>query len=669
MKTFKVSIMLLIFLRIICKSENQNTPLPSADGIYFDEVGNLFLSPTQWKFINYVDLHPIKELWKQTKEHSAQVLNVCHKHENKTWYFLTDCRPYEAFSKSKIKYVDSLSDVVSSYLTEPIRRKRGLFDIIGDISKVMFGTATESEIKEYQEHINTIESEQKEFLKIASEQMTVVKSAILTFNSTIFRIQANERNLAQGLKNFSEQASKSVHALEIATTTVEILNEHIRQVQRGIEESQYSFDILVDAFIHAQDGVLQPHLVTPMKIKSYMDHSKLKDDLDFPPFHISELAKLITPIIYSYKNYLVYVLQIPLVSTNQFQLYKIVPFPKQIEDNTFMYIDVTKTYIFKDSLHHKYGKMTLNELHQCFQPNDINFVCKEKTPVFTYIPNVDCEATLLHVSTNAIPSVCEKRIVKLTNTQWIPLYLSNDWLYVAPKPERFAILCPNQATNNIELKNQGRLHLSRGCKGYSATATLFASSQIEVNRTDKDILPVISSTYDCCFDEEIKSELPKLTLETPLLNILNSVDDLRMASHKVSEVENMINSEKQKKFTTNNLFHHGLTWLGSLVIILLVVVCICCSCCCCKCCRQCSFWLWDKWSPKECWEQTKSRCFIVNNYQPVVSYDVPKGSPTPSVHSLPAVISGVATEQPRSEQGMSLRPLSQRSNRYNQQVR
>ena len=62
----------------------------------------------------------------------------------------------------------------------------------------------------------------------------------------------------------------------------------------GIEECQHTFEILVDAFLHAQDGVIQPHLITISKIKDMMRRESLPDGLDFPSFPSLQLSRLST---------------------------------------------------------------------------------------------------------------------------------------------------------------------------------------------------------------------------------------------------------------------------------------------------------------------------------------------------------------------------------------
>jgi hypothetical protein len=67
------------------------------------------------------------------------------------------------------------------------------------------------------------------------------------------------------------------------------------------------------------------------------------------------------------------------------------------------------------------------DLQSCFKPNELHFVCQETVPIQTYVPNEDCEATLLHPSTASPPDkVCEQSILTLESTYWVPLYMSNE---------------------------------------------------------------------------------------------------------------------------------------------------------------------------------------------------------------------------------------------------
>jgi transcriptional regulator of met regulon len=61
-----------------------------------------------------------------------------------------------------------------------------------------------------------------------------------------------------------------LNKVQYQADSVIILNENIRKVQRGLTECQHTFEILVEAFLHAQDGIIQPQLITMVKLRSMM---------------------------------------------------------------------------------------------------------------------------------------------------------------------------------------------------------------------------------------------------------------------------------------------------------------------------------------------------------------------------------------------------------------
>jgi hypothetical protein len=125
------------------------------------------------------------------------------------------------------------------------------------------------------------------------------------------------------------------------------------------------------SILHAQDGITQPQLIPMVKIKSMMRKESLPDGLEFPSFPSVELSKLITSIIYSQDSYLVYVIQIPLIRSTAYNLYKIQPFPARQQDRVFVHTESTKDFIFVDTMRQRFGKMNYPDLQACIKPNEI----------------------------------------------------------------------------------------------------------------------------------------------------------------------------------------------------------------------------------------------------------------------------------------------------------
>jgi len=311
-----------------------------------------------------------------------------------------------------------------------------------DILKFLFGTLTQSDAQKYTQHIQKLENEQQSFLRISQEQIIILKSAITSFNLIMRKVNKNEKILTENLQRLNQLVVDEINKMQSQLDSVLIINDNIRQIQRGINECQHTFEILVGAFLHAQDGIIQPQLITIAKVKDMMDELSLLDGLDLPPFPSLEFSCLATPIIFSKQIYLVHILQVPLSESTMYQLYKIQPFPFQQQDNIFVYIEAKRDYILVDAMRYKYGKLNHQELQACFTPNELNHVCQETVPILTYIPKEDCEATLIHPSTVSFPpKVCEQGLLRLESTYWIPLHMSNERLFITTSNEIFTVLC------------------------------------------------------------------------------------------------------------------------------------------------------------------------------------------------------------------------------------
>ena len=100
------------------------------------------------------------------------------------------------------------------------------------------------------------------------------------------------------------------------------------------------------------------------------------------------------------------------------------------------------------------------------------------------------------------------------------------------------------------------------------------------NNNEKDINPPLSLEYGCC-TPEIKTVDRNIHLELPLKSLVNRLEDLKLASHKVEELDKIISEQewiiKQSRYNS----HLSLSYIGMFTTSL--VMFILSYCCCCKC--------------------------------------------------------------------------------------
>ena len=89
-----------------------------------------------------------------------------------------------------------------------------ILDIGGYILKFLFGTLTQSDAQKYTHHIQILEDEQRTFLRISKEQMTVLKSAITSFNITMQKVNRNEKLLAENLQRLNQIVVDEINRMQ-----------------------------------------------------------------------------------------------------------------------------------------------------------------------------------------------------------------------------------------------------------------------------------------------------------------------------------------------------------------------------------------------------------------------------------------------------------------------
>jgi hypothetical protein len=70
--------------------------------------------------------------------------------------------------------------------------------------------------------------------------MAIIKTTITSVNSTLQKVNQNEKVLKGGLNKLLNYSMHKINELEEEIGNVNIINEQFRLIQRGTEESQHS---------------------------------------------------------------------------------------------------------------------------------------------------------------------------------------------------------------------------------------------------------------------------------------------------------------------------------------------------------------------------------------------------------------------------------------------
>jgi len=149
------------------------------------------------------------------------------------------------------------------------RCKRGVFNFIKCISKILFGTLDNEDANYYSDKINSLEKEQLEFLRLSKEHITVVKSTLRSLNSTLLAVSDNEKILSKDLEDMAKHINKQdveVKRIFTASSMMLTVNEHSVQLNRAIDECRAEYEILIDAIMNTQKEYFNHKLLQLLRL-------------------------------------------------------------------------------------------------------------------------------------------------------------------------------------------------------------------------------------------------------------------------------------------------------------------------------------------------------------------------------------------------------------------
>jgi hypothetical protein len=284
-------------------------------------------------------------------------VDFCKAHKQTYWINLTDCTKITRYIDNQIKEVEDLKSIVRQLTRIENKNyscfKRGVFNFIGGISKILFGTMDNEDASYYAEKISSLEKEQIDFLKLSKEQITVVKATLMSVNSTLLAVSENEKVLLKGLEEMAKH-----------------INEHTMQMERAINECRREYNILIDAIMDSQKGILQPHIITPAQIVKQMKASQadIPSELSLPIPLSATYQNLIVNIIdfdvFIKDQFLVYVIRLPLTDHVNYNVYHVLPLPIKIKnaETSFTVILPEREYLLMDIAKQYYARLKADEI-------------------------------------------------------------------------------------------------------------------------------------------------------------------------------------------------------------------------------------------------------------------------------------------------------------------
>lgn len=569
-----------------------NQPLERLAGVYFENLADLHIFRDHWKFVNYVNLTPLEEKEKILKFYTKKIDLLCYSNygHDITCSGLQELQRIERrlanlkINRETVNDLIGRSDDVKEF--DKQRFKRGVFDFVGQVAKILFGTLDSSDANYYNEQIDLTYNNSKQLTNLYKKQISIIQATIGNFSNTFASNNIKFKEIDFNLETLNKQilkGSKTVTEVQLNT----MVNSYLLECSEMSLEYELELEILTDAILLARRGLIHPKILTPKELFNNLKETRYAiSDKQLPvPLEPDQFTNLIdvSEISIFYKNHrLIYIIEIPLIEQKNFILYHAIPLPiKQSEREIYAFINPIHTYLGLRSDKQLYTHLTEHDISKCKKINSI-MICKQTDLLYQVSTIHNCESELLKSARlESILKECDVRIMRIHNTVWYQLKTTNSWLYTAPRNETLHILCKDNKPRQTQLFSTGLIKLSADCDAISDNALLRSQTIGAINTIEKNYIPDVRlNTSKLC--EDLKKRNVNIS-DLHLLNIGKSpnldVNLLKTASSALDEIYKEA-EELGKHHRSETLygkvigwFHYLLYTITSLIILYIATKC------------------------------------------------------------------------------------------------
>lgn len=388
-----------------------------------------------------------------------------------------------------------------SHLLDTRSRRSAWIGGGGTVLKYIFGTLDEDDGIRYNEAIESVQTDQKKLATLMKENILVTTSVISKFNDTLNRIKINEANLNQAI----DKLSSGLQNVSIKTDEL-LVQSYADQILINLETAilvlSFQIEDIVNSILFSSHNIIHPSIINSQQLYKELaegyrhlpDDSKLPIILDLNSIHfILNISKI---ICYYVDSKIIFVLQIPLVSTKEFMLFHTIALPIPHSENkssSFSLVIPNSKFIAmtKDKVHY----CNLDSLDYCKTPTANDYIC-DVTNVYASDARPSCESELMSKVISEIPVQCETKFIYGKIDIWKPIN-NNKWIYVQTIPNKISIDCMNSKLYEDNISGTGIITIPSGCTGYCRSTTLLPKN-IPINVTSPVKIPDFNLLDDSC---------------------------------------------------------------------------------------------------------------------------------------------------------------------------
>ena len=277
-------------------------------------------------------------------------------------------------------------------LTLHTQSKRGLLNIIGSVSKSLFGTLDEDDLTLINKNIDKLFDSNNNMKIIIANQSALIKQVL------------NDERLqtVSAVNNDLEDLTNTVHKDEI-------LGSLLIHTEFLISELHININEIIETIILGKRGIINPQFVKANQflttLKQITDKNFLTNHITLEPANFQTLLDISSLKISVRNNKLLYFIRVPLLENAKWKIIKIYPIPIQ-KDEIFLAPVIEEPIVF--SSEDQYLPVDEAYMNKYCKRTTMLQICKFTHPCCSKTGMKDCELELMDHSVSGTMPYAEQ---------------------------------------------------------------------------------------------------------------------------------------------------------------------------------------------------------------------------------------------------------------------
>ncbi|KAL4088679.1 hypothetical protein QTP88_023763 [Uroleucon formosanum] len=521
-------------------------PVKNQQGIYYESHGVARLSHVSWELVISLDVQLLISKYHVIMAHYQATMTICENMKNRFGNVEIEeiCSLFiQQFSRATLPYLNEIEAnhkrLMLAINNDDNRVRRGLGHTFRRMANVLYGVCSKIDVEFIINQITELNRSKVPSKSNIPEKIRFLQAEV---NHSTQQLELQQQKVEQNLQYLQAQTNLTIQNLNKSAFRTKVLEQSLL-FELVLNKYAYETQNLISIINTALDGKIHTSVFTPQHIIKEL----LEIKVDLPigntfPLEVdieslNEILRISEKNILFKDNYLIYVIEIPLITSEEYSIYHPIPLPIPHSEQTIFLVDPEIDYLGVSRDNENFIALDNAKWEECTTLKPYT-VCRGNQHVQHCAESDVCVVSLL-VNNQFNPDHCKFKFVSLKAPIWHQLVQTNSWIYYTQQ-EVGTITCTNPTENSkIEIEGVGRITTPPFCKINLRNSILFSNNKASRD-IHSDIIPQNSKNEPLhTLADIVKTIIPQnLTNKIPIQNLnqlTNKAVELNELSHTLAE--------------------------------------------------------------------------------------------------------------------------------------